>query len=335
MRVVVTGIAGLLGSHVARKLLDQGHEVVGIDNLRGGYLPNVPIGAEFHEVDGRDRDALIGVMQGADVVFHAACTAHEGLSVFSPHHITSNTFALTASVASAALSTGVRRFVQCSSMARYGSQEVVPFHEDQNPRPQDPYAIAKVAAEQLLLNMSETHGMDVVILVPHNIYGPGQVFDDPFRNVAAIMVNRVLHNRPPIIYGDGSQVRCLSYIDDAVSPILTVIGSENLNGEVINIGPDSGEVTIRELAERIASLMDWQGGFEYFPGRPREVHHATCSAEKARSLLGYEAHVDLDDGLRRLIDWIAGQPRRDFNYLTLPIEIDSELVPVTWKNRLM
>lgn len=334
MRVVVTGIAGLLGSSVATSLLQDGHEVVGIDNFVGGYRSNVPEGAIFYEVDGRNFEAMCVILRGADVVFHAACTAYEGLSVFSPNFVTSNTFGLTVSVATAAAQAGVRRFVQCSSMARYGTQETNPFTEDMTPRPQDPYGIAKVGAEQVLRNISAVHGMEAVILVPHNIYGPGQMYDDPYRNVAAIMVNRILHKRPPVIYGDGSQVRCLTHISDAVDPIRKALEAPELSGETINIGPDTGEVTILHLAETISDLMGWGGGFMYFPGRPQEVHHATCSADKARALLGYETRYSLGDGLGDLIAWIEAQPRRDFRY-ERPIELMTGDVPETWVKGLI
>lgn len=334
MRVVVTGIAGLLGSHVASSLLDDGHEVVGIDNFTGGYRSNIPEGAELYEVDARNFEAMCVILQDAHVVFNAACTAYEGLSVFSPNFVTSNTFGLTVSVATAAARAGVRRLVQCSSMARYGTQATNPFTEDMIPRPQDPYGIAKVGAEQVLTNISAVHGMEVVILVPHNIYGPGQMYDDPYRNVAAIMVNRILHDRPPVIYGDGSQVRCLTHISDAVDPIRRSLEAPGLSGEVINIGPDKGEVTILHLAEVISDIMGWDGGFVHFPGRPQEVHHATCSANKARALLGYETRVSLEAGLRDLINWIRNQPRRDFRY-ERPIELLTGDVPETWVKGLI
>lgn len=334
MKVAVTGVAGLLGSNVARDLLARGHSVVGVDSFVGGYRTNVPDGVELHELDGRNLEAMSLLLQGCDVVFHAACTAYEGLSVFSPNFVSSNTFGLTVSVATAAQRARVSRFVQCSSMARYGTQDSTPFVETMLPRPQDPYGIAKVAAEQVLLNMSEVHGMEVVILVPHNIYGPGQMYDDPYRNVAAIMINRVLHERPPIVYGDGSQVRCLTHIGDVLDPIRRAILDDGLSGQVINIGPDQDEITILDLAHLISELMGWQQGVVHFPGRPQEVHHATCSADKSRTLLGYRSSIDLRTGLESLIDWIASQPRREFRY-ERPIELPSDAVPETWSKSLM
>lgn len=334
MKVVVTGIAGLMGSHVATRLVESGHEVIGVDNFVGGYRENVPDGVRLVEVDGRNLEAMTLALSGADAVFHAACTAYEGLSVFSPHLVTSNTFGLTVSVATAAVAARVPRFVHCSSMARYGTQVETPFREEMSPKPQDPYGIAKLAAEQVLWNLAEVHGLAVTVLVPHNVYGPGQAYDDPYRNVASIMINRILHGRSPIVYGDGSQVRCFSHIDDVLEPIEKVLLKDVAVGEVVNIGPDEGEVSVLHLAAKISEIMEWHQDPIFMPGRPQEVHHATCSADKARRLLGYSAVVDLDRGLASLVDWIRRQPRREFRY-AFPLEIRSERVPATWSQRLM
>lgn len=334
MKVFVTGVAGVLGSALARELIQQGHKVVGLDNLVGGYESNIPQEIEFVHADGRDLAAVSEAMKGADAVFHSACTAYEGLSVFSPHFVTDNTFGLTVSVATAAIANGVHRFVHCSSMARYGTQEETPFREDMDPKPQDPYGIAKLSSEKVLWNLSEVHGMETVVLVPHNIIGPGQRYDDPYRNVAAIMINRILHGKSPIIYGDGSQVRCFSYIDDVVAPMALALSDPRCVGETINVGPDEGEVTILQLAQLIMEKMSWTQDPIFMPGRPQEVHHATCSADLSRKLLDYEPSMSLEEGIDRLIEWIDSQPRLPFTY-DLPIEIRSEKLPDTWSKALM
>jgi UDP-glucose 4-epimerase len=334
MRILVTGVAGLLGSAVAARLLTSGHSVVGIDNLEGGYRTNVPEGVEFHEVDGRNLPAVTLLAKGCDAVFHAACTAYEGLSVFSPSFVTQNTFELTVAVVTAAIRSGVGRFVHCSSMARYGSQDSLPFRESMTPNPQDPYGIAKLASEQVVWNLSNVHGIEATVLVPHNIFGPGQKYDDPYRNVASIMINRILHGKPPVIYGDGSQTRCFSYIDDVVEPIYIALTEVQAVGQTINIGPDHETVTIRKLASIISEKMDYADDPVFVPGRPQEVKHATCSADLSRELLGYETTISLEDGLARLINWISSQPRKSFSY-SLPVEIRSALTPKTWVDQLM
>ena len=329
----ITGVAGFLGSHLAEHLLKEGHRVIGNDNLVGGYLDNVPAGVEFHTVDCNDLAEMKSITKGVDVVYHTAAYAYEGLSVFSPHLVTENVYSGTVSVVTAAIANKVKRFIHCSSMARYGTQETIPFTEDMQCLPQDPYGIAKYAAELSIENLCRVHGMDYVIAVPHNIIGPRQKYDDPFRNVASIMINLMLQGRQPIIYGDGEQKRCFSFIEDVVDPLKRMATEEGVVGHIINIGPDNEFVTINELAQIIAGLLDFPLEPIYMPGRPQEVRHATCSANKAREYLAYESKVPLKEGLQSMIDYIRDRGVKPFRY-HLDLEIVSDLTPRTWKDRL-
>lgn len=333
MKVFISGIAGFMGSHIADKMLAEGHEVVGCDTLIGGYLDNVPSDAEFYQVDCGYLNSMTKYMNGCDIVYHTACTAYEGLSVFSPHLVTQNTYQITSTLLSAAVQNGVKRFVHCSSMARYGTQDKVPFEETMVCKPQDPYGISKYAAEMLVRNVAETHDMEYVIAVPHNIIGPRQKYDDPFRNVAAIMINLMLQGRQPIIYGDGTQKRCFSFIDDDIFCLEQLGFSDKAKGEVINIGPDEEFITINELAETIASLLNFKLDPVYYrPGRPREVYLATCSADKARKLFGYETKTTLRDGLQSMIEYIDKKGPKKFRY-HLDVEIVNDQTPKTWTER--
>lgn len=334
MRVLVTGVAGFMGSHLAEACLEKGYEVVGIDNLLGGYRENVPHGVKFYELDLGNLDELHEPFAGVELVIHTACTAYEGLSVFSPALIVQNTTQITTTVLSASVKAGVKKIVHMSSMARYGTQEVIPFTEDLLPKPQDPYGIAKYAAELLIRNICETHGLDYVILVPHNIIGPRQKYDDPFRNVASIMINRMLMGKQPIIYGDGTQQRCFSFMQDVIDPLMLACEKNIANGKVINIGPDEESVTINELANRIAKLLDFDLNPIYMPGRPQEVKNANCSADLARELLNYKTSTSLDEGLKLLVNWIKSRGPRDFNY-HLPIEFETKDTPKTWTQKLI
>ena len=159
-------------------------------------------------------------------------------------------------------------------MARYGDQKT-PFTEDMKPKPVDPYAISKVAAEEVLANLCEFNGIEWVIAVPHNIIGPRQKYDDPFRNVISIMLNRMLQSKAPIIYGDGKQKRCFSYIDDCLSCMIPMLDQKNLNKQIINIGPDEEFVTINKVAEICTNLTGVNLKPIYKKDRPREVKHAT------------------------------------------------------------
>jgi UDP-glucose 4-epimerase len=273
------------------------------------------------------------IMKDCDIVIHAAATAHEGLSVFSPSFITKNIFEASVATISAAIQNKVKRFVYCTSMARYGNQPH-PFTEDMSPRPVDPYGVAKVAGEDVLKILAETHGMEWNIAVPHNIVGPRQKFDDPFRNVMSIMANRNLRGKPAIIYGDGNQTRCFSYVADCINCLEKMALDPKVVGEIINIGPDDGTISIKELAVLVAKETGFEGEAIHMPDRPREVKHADCSADKARWLLQYETKTTLEKSIQETVAYIKKKGPKDFDY-SYPVEIINEKTPKTWKDRLM
>ena len=334
MRILITGIAGFMGSHLADSMLAEGHEVIGIDNLIGGYESNVPRKAKFIREDLRNLNTISPYFKNVDTVIHSACTAYEGLSVFSPSLVSENTYQITANVLSASVNFRVGKILYLSSMARYGSQPVLPFTENMAPKPQDPYGIAKYASELLVKNLCDLNSIAYTILVPHNIIGPRQKYDDPFRNVASIMINRMLQGKQPIIYGDGEQKRCFSFMQDVVDPIKTTVDTNIANGEVINIGPDEEFVTINELANKIAKIMSFKIDPIYVASRPQEVQFANCSADKARKILNYTPKVGLTEGLTELVRWIEKQGPKPFEY-HLPIEINNSSTPKTWTNKLI
>jgi UDP-glucose 4-epimerase len=330
MRVFVTGVAGFIGSHVAEAWLERGAEVAGCDNLLGGDLENVVPGVDFHKVDCNDVEGLKACLKrGTDLVYHCAAVAHKGLSVFSPHIVTMHTVAATAGILSASAAAGVRRFVNCSSASRYGQREEL-CTEDMAPSPVEPYGIDKVAAEMLVRNICDTHGMEWVIAVPHNVIGPRQCYIDPYRNVAAIFINRMLRGERPYIYGDGSNRHHFSFIEDVVDP-LVAMGTMACASEIINIGPDEGEITVRELAQELAHILRVECEPIYVPDRPCEVTRMACSADKARRMLGYSPKTALRDGLTRMAEWIAAKGPKPFRY-HMPIEIPRG-APKTWSER--
>lgn len=333
MKVFVTGVAGFLGSHVAERFRDLDWTVSGIDNLTGGTISNVPEGVEFTEADCLDRDTYAKHLAGVDLIYHCACTAYDGLSVFSPAFVYRNTAQATVEVATAAVAAGVPRFVHCSSMARYGRQQA-PFREDMAPAPVNPYGLAKHASELFIGNLFGTHGGDFSIAVPHNIIGPRQRYDDPYRNVASIMINRMMRGLQPVIYGDGSQSRCFSFVSDVLYCLERMGTIDDAIGETINIGPDEETTTVLGLAEAIAELLDFDLDPIFVAERPLEVKAATCSADKARRLLGYETRMDLRSGLQSMIEWIGRNGPSDFRY-DLDIEILTSSTPTTWVDKLI
>jgi UDP-glucose 4-epimerase len=272
-------------------------------------------------------------LDGIDVVYHVAAAAYEGVSNFSPAFIGRNIYAGSARVFSAAIAAGVKRIVFTSTMARYGHPlGKRPFVETDDPIPVDPYGIAKLAAERLLINLCETHGAERAIAVPHNIYGRYQKYNDPYRNVCAIFANRMLQGQPPIIYGDGSQMRCFSFVSDVVPSLARMGFDPAASGEIINIGPDEGAVDILTLAQMLAEITGCNCDPIFVPARPREVKHAVCSSDKARRLLGFEQKVELYEGLCELVEWIRRRGPKPFDY-HLEMEIRSDITPETWAQK--
>lgn len=332
-RIFITGVAGFLGSHLADDMIGLGHHVIGCDNLASGYRDNVPEGVEFHIADCTDLVRMRTIIQEVEIAFHCAAYPYEGLSVFSPSIVNNSIYQATSTVLSAFIQNEGKRFIYLSSMARYGMNQI-PFTEDMSPRPQDPYAVSKVAAEELIKLMARTHGFDYVIAVPHNIIGLRQKYDDPFRNVAAIFINRMLQGKQPIIYGDGGQRRCFSFISDCIMPLRGLAMQDNVTNEVVNIGPDDEFITIYGLAETIANLLGFDLKPIYLADRPQEVREANCSADKARRLLGYKTEYSLKRGLKDMIDWIKQRGPRPFDY-HLELEIINDRTPKTWTEKLM
>lgn len=333
MKIFISGVAGFLGSHLADRLIASGHEVSGTDNLVGGYEDNINPKVNFYSYDCIYRNSMARITKGIDIVYHCAANAYEGLSVFSPHLITQNTYQITMSLLSAAIENKVRRFVYCSSMARYGDLDTVPFREDMVCQPVDPYGIAKYASELTIQNLSRVHDFEYVIAVPHNIIGPRQKYDDPYRNVASIMINRMLQGNQPIIYGDGEQKRCFSFVQDDVDCLERLAFQNNVLGETVNIGPDEEFVTINELSKIIAKLLKFDLKPIYLPDRPMEVKLATCSADKARKLLDYKTKYTLEQGLSEMIEYIKNRGVKPFRY-HLDIEIINSKTPRSWTEKL-
>ena len=334
MKVFITGVAGFLGSHLADRLLELGYEVKGVDNLDGGDIENVNSNVDFYMEDCNNFDRMKELMEDCDIVFHAACVAPDGYSLFAPYYITKNTFQNTISILSAAIDNKVKKFIYCSSMARYGNQEIIPYTEDLECFPATPYAVAKYSSEQVIKQLCELNNIYYTIVVPHNIYGPRQNYTDPYRNVVSIFTNKMLKGEQPIIYGDGNQKRSFSYIDDCINCIEKVIEKDNLNKEIINIGPDDNFITINDLAKEIADILDFNLEPIYVSDRPKEVKEAICSSDKARRLLDYKTTVSLKDGLRKTVEYIKETGPKDFNY-NCPIEINNENTPNTWTKKMI
>ena len=328
MNIFITGVAGFLGSNLADFYLQKGFKVSGCDNLIGGDIDNVDPKVNFTKTDCENLQKMTEITKNVDVVIHAAAYAHENLSVFSPHLICSNIIGGSTSVFSAAIQNKVKRIVFCSSMARYGKIKQ-PFFEEDTPNPVDPYGISKLAAEKILINLCETFGVEYNIAIPHNIIGIKQKYDDPFRNVASIMINLMLQNRQPIIYGDGEQKRSFSDVDDCIYSIDKLATDPNITSEIVNIGPDDNFISINELFKKISNQLQFNQEPVYYSDRPNEVKMANCSADKAKKILDYKKNVSLDESLAKMTEYIKLKGKKNFQY-NYELEIIDEKTPKTW-----
>lgn len=304
MTVLVTGGAGFIGAHVARHLLQAGHEVVVLDDLSGGYEENVPAGATFVSGSVTDPELVDELFRTHQFVhvFHLAAYAAEGLSHFIRRFNYTNNVIGSVNVLNAALrAETVERFVFASSIAVYGPAQT-PMSEDVVPEPEDPYGIAKYAVELDLRAAQRMFGLDYTIFRPHNVYGELQNSADPYRNVIGIFMNQVLSGRPMSVFGDGSQTRAFTHIDDVAPVIARSIDVPEAANEVFNVGADT-PYTVLDLAHAVARALDVaEPEIDFLPAR-KEVVHAFSDHAKLHSVFGREPTVSLEDGLRRMADW--------------------------------
>ena len=334
MNIFITGIAGFLGSNLADYYIKKGLNVSGCDNLVGGDLENVDPKVNFVKAECEDIHKMKEMTKNVDVVIHAAAYAHEGLSVVSPNIICSNIINASTSVFSAAIQNKVKRIVFCSSMARYGNIKQ-PFNEDDTPNPIDPYGISKLAAEKILINLCNTYGVEYNIAVPHNIIGIKQKYDDPFRNVASIMINLMLQNRRPIIYGDGEQKRSFSDVDDCIYCIDKLATDPNITSQLVNIGPGpENEISINELFRKLSNQLKFNQGPIYKSERVNEVKNAICSSVLAENVFKYKSNQNIDKILSKMVEFIKIKGTKKFNY-NYEIEINNNLTPDTWSKKLI
>lgn len=327
-RCLVTGGAGFMGSHVARALLDDGHDVVVLDDLSGGFTDNVPTAARFIEGSVVDFDVLSGLFDEHqfDHVFHLAAYAAEGLS----HHIRrfnyENNTVASAGLISLAIKHEVRRFVFTSSIAVYGNAPL-PMTEEMPMNPIDPYGIAKMAVELDLASARNYFGLEYTIFRPHNVYGENQNIGDKYRNVVGIFMNQIMSGRPMTIFGDGSQTRAFSYIGDVAPVIARSAFVDEAVGQLFNVGADRPH-SVLELAHVVAHGFGVEPEIDFLPAR-HEVEHAYSSHEKAKQLLGSTETTTLEVGIGRMAEWARRVGPRSSKQFS-GIEVTRDL-PASWE----
>jgi UDP-glucose 4-epimerase len=282
--------------------LALGHGVVVLDDLSGGFQDHVPADAEF--VLGSVTDHLLITRlfdeHHFDYVYHLAAYAAEGLSHFIRRFNYTNNLIGSVNLINAAVQFGVERFVFTSSIAVYGAGQL-PMTETMVPQPEDPYGISKYAVELDLHAAHEMFGLRYTIFRPHNVYGENQNIGDKYRNVIGIFMNQLMHGEPMTIFGDGTQTRAFSHIDDVAPHIARCVGLPGTIGQVINIGADT-PYNVNDLAGVVAQAFDLPVNIRHLPPR-NEVQHAYSNHEKAQRLFGTNGGVSLDDGIRRMAEW--------------------------------
>jgi len=327
---LVTGGAGFIGSHVAAELLKLGHTVVVLDDLSGGFVENVPAGAQF--VEGSILDvALIDRLFAAhafDYVYHLAAYAAEGLSHFIKRFNYNNNLIGSVNLINASVNHAVKCFVFTSSIAVYGSAPL-PMTEDTLPQPEDSYGIAKHAVERELHVSHEMFGLDYVIFRPHNVYGEHQNTGDRYRNVIGIFMNQLMQGQPLTVFGDGEQSRAFSYIADIAPVIARSVDVPAARNQVFNVGADT-PYTVNHLAAVVMEAMGIHLALNHLPAR-NEVVHAYSDHSKAQRVFGLRPPITLEEGIARMAAWAKATGPRHSRYFG-EIEIARNLPP-SWVQR--
>jgi UDP-glucose 4-epimerase len=332
MNVLITGIAGLMGSRLAKYIIENtNHTVFGIDNLSGGFVENIPKESKFYNFDLLDHKKINDFFEKnkIDIVYHLAAYAAEGLSPFIRRFNYQNNLISSVNLINAAVNYDVKRFVFTSSMAVYGDNPSVPFSEDLIPTPIDPYGVAKFSVEQDLRIAYHQHGLDYTIIRPHNFYGVNQNIWDKYRNVLGIWMRQILDGDQMTIYGDGEQTRAFSFIDDSLEPMWLASQKKEAINQIINLG-GTKDISINQACETLIEVTGTKIKPIYLEQR-HEVKHAYASWEKSVDILGFENKTTLKSGLEKMWNWAKNQNSKNVktwkNY-----EIEKGIYDY-WKNK--
>lgn len=320
MKILITGIAGLLGSNLADYLINKKNEVIGIDDLSGGYIENINPNVENYKInlvyDVKSLNEIFS-KHNIDYVFHFAAYAAEGLSPFIRNYNYNNNLVATSNIVNCCINHNIKRLIFTSTMAVYGENKT-PFDESYSPNPIDPYGIAKYACELDIKVAGEQHGLDWCIIRPHNVYGKKQNIWDKYRNVLGIWMNQHLNNKSLTIYGDGLQTRAFSYIDDSVEPLWNAAILPEASKQIINLG-GIYETSINEACDTLIKVMG--GGEKIYLEQRHEVKHAFSTFQKSVDIIKFKHNTDLEKGLTDMWNWAKTQPRRSqFIWQTYEVE---------------
>ncbi len=314
---------------MAEGLVAAGQEVVGADDLSGGFRRNLLPEVAFHQLDLRDAEETARIVKDnpPEVLCHLAANAREGASQFQPRDVCGRNFMAYINVLVPAIQCNVKKVVLYSSMAVYGDQKA-PFEETMPRRPVDVYGVNKTAMEETTEILADVHGFSYTIIRPHNVFGERQSLQDKFRNVVGIFMNRIMRREPLYIYGDGEQRRAFSYIGDSLPALLRAAELRpELDRQHINVGGKS-PITVNELAKMVGAEFAVEPEVVHLPDRPREVKDAYCTWQKSEKLLGYEEQFGVKEGVRRMAEWARRLgPQR---WTEEALELPSEKAPTIW-----
>lgn len=330
-KVLITGVAGLLGSRLASWIIENtDYEVIGIDDLSGGYTENIHNKVKFYKFNLNDLESLKGVFEKEKItiVYHFAAYAAEGLSPFIRKYNFDNNLITSTNLVTCSIQYNVSRFVFASSMSVYGDKYKPPFSEDMKQAPIDPYAVAKYAVEMDLEIAFKQHGLNYTIVRPHNFYGINQNIWDKYRNVLGIWMYQLLNKQNPTIFGDGSQVRAFSYVDDSILPFWNASQKNSCIGEIINLGGIK-EHTINDACNVLINVTGQNLKPVHLEAR-HETKYAWSTWEKSVKLLDFKHQVDLEEGLSKMWEWAQKQPNRE-RFIWPKYELNKGIYEY-WKN---
>jgi UDP-glucose 4-epimerase len=305
---LVTGGAGFIGSHIAARLLRDGHSVRVLDNLSTGRRENLDVlrasaagRLDFIEGDIRDRETCLRACEGVEFVFHQAALASVQRSVENPGDTTAVNVTGTVNVFAAARERGARRVVAASSSSVYGDTPTLPKHEEMPPAPLSPYAASKLAGEQFARVFAVTLGLQTVSLRYFNVFGPRQDPNSQYAAVIPLFITALLEGRRPVVFGDGQQSRDFTYIDNVVEANLKAAERRDGSGEAVNIA--CGErYSLLELLDSLGRIVGRKADPEFRPPRVGDVLHSQASIEKARRLFRFSPGTGFEEGLRHTVD---------------------------------
>jgi UDP-glucose 4-epimerase len=313
-RFLITGIAGFIGSTLAHKLVEEGHEVSGIDNLSTGNLENledIRSAIKFEEIDLRDADGLRAACKGVEYVLHQAAVASVPRSVKDPLGSHEANINGTLNLLLAARDAGVRRIVYAASSSAYGDQPTQPKHEEMLPSPLSPYAVQKLTCEYYIQSFFHSYGLEGVCLRYFNIFGPRQAADSPYSGVIAQFIYKMMDGTTPTIFGDGLTSRDFTFVDNAVNANLLACHAPSAvaTGRVFNVGTGKSR-TLNEVYEGIAKALGFKQPPQYGPTREGDVKHSLASIERAQKELGYVPKADFHEGLQKTVAWYLSEHRK-------------------------